>query len=227
MSSRSPWYAVLLVLGCLGCGKTDETAAPVAQAAGTATEETPLSGRYPGLETAAENKDLLSTPLRPHVILKTTAGDIRVRLEPEKAPATVENFLTYVDNGHYDGTIFHEVVDGYMILGGGLTREMKPKRTGEPIRNESHNGLLNKRGTIAMARQSDVIDSSTCQFFINLADNPHLDHKSRTDTEYGYCVFGEVIEGMEVVEKIAKGAVKDANTPEEAVAIRAAIRVRR
>jgi cyclophilin family peptidyl-prolyl cis-trans isomerase len=232
MSRRSPWFAVLVVLGCLsGCGKTEEAAGPVAEAAGSPgspAPEGPLTGRYPGIE-AASSPDLMATPLRPQVVLKTSAGDIRIRLEPEKAPATVENFLNYVEDGHYDGTIFHEIVDGYMILGGSMTAELRPKRENAPIRNESHNGLLNKRGTIAMARQSDVVDSSTCQFFINLSDNPHLDHKSRNDGEYGYCVFGEVIEGMEVLDKIAKGPVKDekSHTPEEAVAIRAAIKVRR
>jgi cyclophilin family peptidyl-prolyl cis-trans isomerase len=229
MSRRSPWCVILVVLGCLaGCGKTEEAAGPAAQAAGTPAEDTPLTGRYPGIE-AVERPDLMATPLRPQVVLKTSAGDIRIRLEPEKAPATVENFLAYVEAGHYDGTIFHEVVDGYMILGGSLTPELRPKRENPPIRNESHNGLLNKRGTIAMARNHSVVDSSTCQFFINISDNAHLDHKSRNDDEYGYCVFGEVIEGMEVVERIAKGPVKDEknHTPEEAVAIRAAIKLRR
>jgi len=105
---------------------------------------------------------------------------------------------------------------------------MQPKQSGQPIRNEAHNGLLNKRGTVAMARQSDVVDSSTCQFFINLADNAHLDHKNRTDAEYGYCVFGEVIEGMDVAEKIGKVPVdQQTSAPEETVAIRTVIRARR
>jgi len=228
MSSRNRWWSLALVCcgGLMGCGKSEEAAAPVAQNETAPAAEAHLTGRYPGLETAEAS---YPASLRPIVVLKTSAGDIRIRLEPEKAPTTVENFLAYVESGHYEGTIFHEVSDGYMILGGGFTRDMQPKRAGAPIRNEAHNGLLNKRGSVAMARQSDVIDSSTCQFFINLSDNEHLDHKNRTDAEYGYCVFGEVIEGMEVAEQIGKTPVSDPKEgkPEEAVAIRTAIRVRR
>jgi cyclophilin family peptidyl-prolyl cis-trans isomerase len=152
-------------------------------------------------------------------------GTITVVLEPEKAPLTVRNFLSYVDDGHYDGTIFHQVVDGYIVLGGGFTPQFEERPALEAVRNEAHNGLLNRRGTIAMARQADAIDSSTCQFFINLADNPELDHKDRDPPEaYGYCVFGRVTEGMEVLDKIGKVQVQDREgfqmAPVQPVAIR-------
>jgi cyclophilin family peptidyl-prolyl cis-trans isomerase len=161
----------------------------------------------------------------PTVRIETSLGTITVVLEPEKAPLTVRNFLSYVDDGHYDGTIFHQVVDGYIVLGGGFTPEFEEKPVLEAIRNEAHNGLQNRRGTIAMARQADAIDSSTCQFFINLADNPELDHKDREAPEaYGYCVFGRVTEGLEVLDKIGKVQVQDREgfqmVPVQPVAIR-------
>lgn len=135
------------------------------------------------------------------VIIKTTAGDITVKLFEEDAPITVKNFLQYVDNGHYEGTIFHRVIDGFMIQGGGFTPDFKQKQTGKPIKNEAGNGLKNKRGTLAMARTS-VIDSATSQFFINVTDNAFLDHRDESPQGFGYCVFGEVVEGMDVVDKI-------------------------
>ncbi|MEA1951560.1 MAG: peptidylprolyl isomerase, partial [Planctomycetota bacterium] len=117
-----------------------------------------------------------------------------------------------VDDGHYDGTIFHDVNKPYVVIGGGYTKDLKQKKEGERIRNEADNGLKNTRGTIAMARKPDVIDSSTCQFMFNLADNDFLDHKDRTKAEiYGYCVFGKVVEGMDVVDKIGSQAVKEVN----------------
>ncbi len=153
-----------------------------------------------------------------------------MELDPQHAPLSVQNFLSYVESGHYDKTIFHQVVDGYIALGGGFTAELLEKPVQTPIRNEAHNGLTNKRGTIAMARQFDVIDSSTCQFFINLGDNTALDHKGRTVEEYGYCVFGHVSEGLDVVEKIGKTPVRDLEgfeaTPQQAVVIKTARRVR-
>ncbi|OOF82885.1 peptidylprolyl isomerase [Rodentibacter ratti] len=141
------------------------------------------------------------------VILHTNFGDIKLALNTEKAPITVENFLTYCKNGFYDNTIFHRVIDGFMIQGGGLESGMKEKNTNAPIQNEAANGLSNKRGTIAMARTSDP-HSATAQFFINVADNTFLDHRSKemfgktVVQEWGYAVFGEVVEGMDVVDKI-------------------------
>ena len=137
------------------------------------------------------------------VTMETSMGTISLELDDEKAPETVENFVGYAKAGHYDGTIFHRVIDGFMIQGGGFTKDMNQKPTGEPIRNEAMNGLKNRRGTIAMARTM-VVDSATSQFFINLVDNDFLDFQSPTPQGFGYAVFGQVVDGMEVVDKIAK-----------------------
>lgn len=137
----------------------------------------------------------------PTVTIRTTEGDIEIELFSNKAPGTVNNFLRYVDEKHYNKTIFHRVIDGFMIQGGGMTSDMKEKATHEPIQNEASNGLSNKRGTIAMARTSDI-HSATAQFFINVVDNKFLDYRSPSPSGYGYCVFGEVKKGMEVVDKI-------------------------
>ncbi|UZD56262.1 peptidylprolyl isomerase [Caldimonas aquatica] len=134
------------------------------------------------------------------VRLNTTAGDIVVQLDAAKAPKTVENFLAYVKAGHYDGTIFHRVIDGFMIQGGGFTPDMKQKPTQPPIPLESRNGLSNQRGTLAMARTMDP-NSATAQFFINVSDNAFLDAANARDG-HGYAVFGKVVQGMEVVDKI-------------------------
>ena len=135
------------------------------------------------------------------VIIKTTLGDIKVKLAADKAPLTVANFLDYADAGHYNGTIFHRVIDGFMIQGGGFDAKMNQKPTRAPIKNEAANGLQNKRGTIAMARTA-VVDSATSQFFINVKDNAFLDFRAPNPQGFGYCVFGEVVEGMDVVDKI-------------------------
>ena len=135
--------------------------------------------------------------------MDTTMGTITLELDEEKAPATVRNFVEYARSGHYDGTIFHRVIDGFMIQGGGFTRSMDQKPTREPIMNEAMNGLKNLRGTIAMARTM-VVDSATSQFFINLVDNGFLDFTSPTPQGFGYAVFGRVTDGMEVVDAIAK-----------------------
>ncbi|MCL1079327.1 peptidyl-prolyl cis-trans isomerase [Parashewanella spongiae] len=135
------------------------------------------------------------------IILHTNHGDIKIELNAEKAPNTAENFLNYVKDGFYDGTIFHRVIDGFMIQGGGFTADMDQKKTGEMIKNEASNGLSNKKGTIAMAR-TQAPHSATAQFFINVSDNTFLDFKSETPQGWGYCVFAEVIDGMDVVEKI-------------------------
>ncbi len=138
----------------------------------------------------------------PRVLMKTSKGDIVIELFADKAPITVKNFLSYVDDKFYDGTIFHRVIKGFMIQGGGLTAEFVTKSTKPPIKNEAGNGLKNLRGTIAMARTSEV-DSATCQFFINHVDNPFLDHRDNTPEGFGYAVFGRVISGMETVDAIA------------------------
>lgn len=137
------------------------------------------------------------------VRIETNRGVIVAELDREKAPVTVENFLSYVRDGHYDGTVFHRVIDGFMIQGGGFDDNMQMKKTRPPIRNEAGNGLKNLKGTLAMARTS-VVDSATSQFFINLVDNSFLDHKNQTSAGFGYAVFGKVVEGMDVVEQIGK-----------------------
>ncbi|HEX4952623.1 MAG TPA: peptidylprolyl isomerase [Thermoanaerobaculia bacterium] len=138
----------------------------------------------------------------PTVVFETTKGNITIELWPEKAPKTVENFLAYVKSGHFDGTIFHRVIPGFMIQGGGFTAEMEQKATRPPIENEARNGLSNSRGTLAMARTSDP-HSASGQFFINLVDNTGLD-ANRAQDGWGYAVFGKVSDGMAVVDAIAK-----------------------
>ena len=137
------------------------------------------------------------------VKLHTNHGIITLELDAEKAPVTVANFLAYVESGHYDNTVFHRVIDGFMIQGGGFEPGMNQKPTGEQIKNEADNGLKNDRGTIAMARTQDP-HSATAQFFINVADNAFLNHTSPDLQGWGYCVFGKVSEGMDVVDAIRK-----------------------
>ncbi|MEN9944366.1 MAG: hypothetical protein RLY18_324 [Pseudomonadota bacterium] len=139
----------------------------------------------------------------PSVLLKTNHGDITLELDAAKAPKSVANFLAYVKSGHYDGTIFHRVIDNFMIQGGGMTAGMKQKSTLDQIENEANNGLKNERGTIAMARTSDP-HSATAQFFINVNDNDFLNHTAPTPQGWGYAVFGKVSNGMDVVDKIKK-----------------------
>lgn len=136
----------------------------------------------------------------PHVLLNTSMGEIEIELEAEKAPISVKNFLSYVDSGFYDGTVFHRVIPGFMVQGGGFTENFDQKPTQEPIKNEADNGLHNVRGTLAMARTQNV-NSATSQFFINHRDNDFLDHGGR---DFGYAVFGKVVRGMDVVDQIAQ-----------------------
>jgi len=160
----------------------------------------------------------------PMVTLSTSMGDVKVELYADKAPVSVKNFLEYAKAGYYDGTIFHRVIPGFMIQGGGLTADMQDKREGQkpPIKNESSNGLKNETGTLAMARTS-APDSATAQFFINVKDNPFLD-KEKAQDGVGYAVFGKVVEGMDVVRKIeqVKTATKGPhqNVPVDAVTIK-------
>ena len=156
-------------------------------------------------------------------IVETSMGTITLELNEEKAPVTVANFVAYATSGHYDGTIFHRVIDGFLIQGGGFTKELNQKPTRAPIRNEAMNGLKNVRGSIAMAR-TNVVDSATSQFFINLVDNEFLNFTSPTPQGFGYAVFGKVTDGMEVVDAIAKVRTgfhgPHQNVPEEPVVIR-------
>ena len=155
-------------------------------------------------------------------VIATSLGQITIELNQEKAPKTVENFLAYVKSGFYDGTIFHRVIEGFMIQGGGMDKEMKTKPTNPSIENEANNGLSNLHGTIAMARTSSP-HSATAQFFINTEDNRGLDFQSETEQGWGYCVFGEVTDGIEVVSAIEEKPTTTRNghqdVPEENVAI--------
>ncbi|MBP7677867.1 MAG: peptidyl-prolyl cis-trans isomerase [Thermoanaerobaculia bacterium] len=137
----------------------------------------------------------------PRVAVKTSMGTFTIELHEKEAPETVRNFLAYVDEGFYAGTIFHRVIEDFMIQGGGLDREMSRKKTRDPIANEAMNKLKNRAGTVAMARTS-APNSATSQFFVNVVDNPMLDYRDTSAEGIGYCVFGKVVEGMEVVEKI-------------------------
>lgn len=145
------------------------------------------------------------------VIMETSKGTIEIELYPKKAPKTVANFLSYVKDGFYKGTIFHRVIDGFMIQGGGFTADLKKKETKAPIKNEANNGLGNDTGTIAMARTSDP-HSATAQFFINVNNNSSLNHSGQTPRGWGYAVFGKVKKGMSVVNQIKKVAT-GANGP--------------
>jgi len=157
-----------------------------------------ISFAFTNITTGTEN---MNSETSPRVRLQTTEGAIVLMLDKEKAPKSVENFLSYVKSGHYDGTIFHRVIKNFMIQGGGYQVNYQQKSTNPPITNEADNGLNNDRGTIAMARTSDP-HSATAQFFINTVDNNFLNFRSKTVNGWGYAVFGKVVEGMDVVDKI-------------------------
>ena len=145
----------------------------------------------------------MSGKTNPIVTMETSEGTIKIELFADKAPITVGNFLGYVDSKFFENTIFHRVIPDFMIQGGGFTSDMKQKPTKSPIKNEAGNGLTNTRGTLAMAR-TGVVDSATAQFFINVKDNAFLNHRDKTPNAFGYAVFGKVIEGMDVVDKIVQ-----------------------
>lgn len=153
------------------------------------------------------------------ILMSTSLGDVKLELFADKAPITVDNFLKYVEEGFYDGTIFHRVISDFMVQGGGFTPELMQKKGHAPIKNEADNGLSNEPYTIAMARTSDI-NSATSQFFINLADNTFLDHGKR---DFGYAVFGKVVEGTDVIDKIAEARTGNRNghgdVPLEAIVI--------
>jgi cyclophilin family peptidyl-prolyl cis-trans isomerase len=183
-------FAFILILA--GCGQGSGTTASID------------GGEPSGGMTKADFDDA-----RPTVRLRTSLGEMTIELDPMNAPIAVDNFLGYVDRGKYDGTIFHQVVEGYMALGGGYDADLKERQADFSIRNEAHRSGKNLRGTIAMARAPDAIDSATNQFFLNLADNPNLDHRDRTPADYGYCAFGKVVEGAGVLDKISSTTVTD------------------
>ena len=219
----------LIALWTAGCNHSSPAnGEPVAADDADATEgdETDAAGD--------EGKRPTSSPSHgayyPTVLLKTSMGDLTIKLDPQVAPRTVNNFLHYVENGFYNQTIFHQVDKGYVALGGAYGPDLVERSSRYPIPNEATNGRKNVRGTVAMARQVDDIDSSTCQFFINLNDNPHLDHLGDEPEQYGFCVFGEVVEGVEVLEKISAVEVEDKDDfkkiPVETVLIESAYRLR-
>ncbi|MGD0900784.1 MAG: peptidylprolyl isomerase [Thermoguttaceae bacterium] len=207
------------------------------QRQGEATPSTPASVKgpadspsVPGGPAAQPKLD----PLHPVVQIETTLGKITLRLDAEKAPLTVDNFLTYAAAGHYDQTVFHQVLKEYprIILGGAYTLELIEKKPRVAIRNEAHNGLKNRRGTIAMARRPDYEDSATCHFFINLTDNDVLNFKERTAQGYGYCVFGDVTddEGLATIDRIGQVSTRDTaqfeHIPVESVVIKSVRRIK-
>jgi len=210
---------VLSALLCLvGC-KSKRSAAPDGQSAGSTAQ--------PAEKTASETitanqENPVADPVKPVVIIETSKGIMKVQLWPDKAPKTVENFLQYVDKGFYDGTIFHRVINGFMIQGGGFTPDMQQKTTAAEISNEASAGVRNDRGTLAMARTSDP-HSATSQFFINHVNNDFLNHTAKTPQGWGYCVFGKVTDGLNTLDAITKAPTKTVghyeNVPAEAVII--------
>lgn len=189
--------------GCNRAGQEGQT--PTTSINDQKTPAPPASGTAEPTATRKPNAD----PKYPEVLIETSLGNIKLRLDGAKSSLTTDNFLNYVDTGFYDQTIVHQIYQGQGMVAGGYSVNYAEKRSRTPIRNEAHNGLKNLRGTISMVRYPDVIDSATCQFFINVSDNPALDYKARTPEGYGYCVFGEVIEGMDVVDRINATKVKD------------------
>jgi peptidylprolyl isomerase/peptidyl-prolyl cis-trans isomerase B (cyclophilin B) len=167
---------------------------------GTTLAATGCNAREPGKQTVS-TAPALGQPANPRVLIETSKGNITVELFPGNAPKSVANFLAYVKSGFYDGTVFHRVIPGFMIQGGGMLPDMTEKSRGAPIRNEAKNGLKNLRGTLAMARTGEP-HSATSQFFINVADNYFLNHRGESFEGWGYAVFGQVLSGMEVVDAI-------------------------
>jgi peptidyl-prolyl cis-trans isomerase B (cyclophilin B) len=199
--------------------------------AGCGGSETPGAA---STEAAAGVPNEQLDPEHPVVRIETNLGSITIRLDAEKAPGTVRNFLNYVNEGFYHNTIFHMVVPDKMIIGGGFTTEHQLKPTRSTIRNEAHNGVKNLRGTFAMVRDRNSIDSATSQFFINLEDAPQRDYMGDSPEQYGYCVFGEVVDGLDVAERISKAPTTDlgqiapdlAETPQTPVVISSIERVK-
>ena len=212
-------FAVLATAGVAGCNRSSsKSAANGSEQSGDANAAAP---------PATKNVD----QEKPVVEIDTSAGSITVRLDGVRAPGTVRNFLNYANDGFYENTLVHYVDAGKMLVAGRYSADRKPKPTRTPIRNEAHNGVKNVRGTIAMARDASLIDSATTQFFINLVDAPQRDHTGDTPANYGYCVFGEVTDGLDVAEKISQSPTTDAGgdlaqTPDPAVVIKSIHMVR-
>lgn len=223
-------HSLAILLGCaltglIGCGQSD-LADPAAVASTSDVEVSIAAGKSATASIAAKQMD----SKYPEVVLETTLGPITLKLNAEKAPLTVGNFLNYVDRGHYNGTIVHEVHKNFIALLGGFTDDLKERSGDFPIRNEAANGLENKRYTVAMARLPDSIDSATTHFFINLNDNKNLDHSGKEADKFGFCVFGEVIAGREIVDQlntIATSSKKDFSAlPAATIAVQKAKRIK-
>jgi cyclophilin family peptidyl-prolyl cis-trans isomerase len=209
------WFAVsIAIMSAAGCKRDAAETAPTPPAV-TDTQSS----------TAAAPKPSREERLHPTVVVDTSEGTIKIKLNADKSPGTVRNFLNYVNNSFYDNTLVHFVDADKMIVAGGYAADRTQKSVEPPIRNEAHNELKNVRGTIAMARDATRIDSATSQFFINLADAPQRDHQGDSAADYGYCVFGEVTEGLDVAEKISRASTTDrgadlVQTPDPAVVIK-------
>lgn len=228
-------FAVVLLSAMVGCGGESATA-PIST--GAVPASVPAAGSDEASPNVASPTATSSTPetspatfdsSHPRVKLTTSEGAIVVELDAENAPLTVRNFLAYTSAGHFDGTIFHQAVKDFIVVGGGYDPQLNEKAAQFPIRNEADNGLRNEKGTIAMARQPDVVDSSTCQFFFNLANNTSLDHRGDSADEYGYCVFGRIVEGADVLDRIANATVSTqkemASVPVKPIMITSAVQV--
>lgn len=206
-----------LLLAVAGCGRGDSQSPTSANDAGGAY---PTEGGQQNSSTPKSQSD----PQHPVVEIDTSLGKITLRLDADKAPATVDNFLAYIKANQYEQTIVHQVYKGQGFLAGGYGLDLVERRVRTPIFNEARNGSKNLRGTIGMVRSPDVTDSATCQFFINLVDNPVLDHRDNTPEGYGYCVFGEVVDGMDTVNAIGNVQVHDTpefdQTPVQAVVVK-------
>jgi cyclophilin family peptidyl-prolyl cis-trans isomerase len=202
---------VAICVAIVGCGRSGDDQAKTASINGTPANKSQAGG--------SGNYDLK----HPVVLVQTSVGNFTLKLDGEKSQLTVDNFCTYVKDGFYDNTIVHQVYRGQGIVAGGYGPDLIAKKTHTEILNEADNGLKNLRATISMVRVPDQIHSATSQFFINVADNPILDHRDRTPEGYGYCVFGTVAEGMDVVDRIANATVRDTpefeNTPSQMVVI--------
>jgi cyclophilin family peptidyl-prolyl cis-trans isomerase len=212
LHTMSIWLVALLCVSLPGCGG-----------------ESPANSANPSIEATAPAEGSASDAPQldrdhPVVRIQTSEGTISVQLDAVQAPGTVRNFLSYANDGFYDNTLVHYVDPDNMLVAGGYASDRQPKPARLPIRNEAHNGLKNLRGTIAMAREPALIDSANSQFFINLKDAPQRDHQGDGAEQYGYCVFGQVIEGLEVADRIARSVTTDlggdlAQTPDPAVTI--------
>ncbi len=222
------WLGLFACLPLLGCGHGSDGAAPPTAALGESAPEGAPAAKAPADSPSPRNPP--SDPRHPVVVIETSQGNVTLQLDREKAPLTVENFLSYVRASYYDGTIIHQVYKGQGIVGGGYDAKGVAKSARTPIRSEAENGLKNRRGTIAMVRLPRAIDSATSQFLVNVADNEALDFRNRTPEGYGYCVFGQVIAGMDVVDKINQAPTRDTadidRTPIERIVVKSMRQIR-